>query len=270
MWLCGFALSVLWFDSVVGDRFETAKCLSKTGTTIVGVCCRDGVVFGADTRSTGGPLVIDKGKLKIHSLAPRMSCCAAGTSAHCDQVARVCSQSLSIERIERELVGETDYLDSVCFAALGMTGFLQTAVASRSRDADVIVGGVDILGPSLYHITKDGAQRTTYCALGSGAIDAISTLETMRQDWGLPLSLSFRDDCLCLEQTVENINVDDAINAVRMAVRAGIINDLGSGSDVDICVIQKTGIRRWREGGRDSDVGLSRPVHPEGTSARIG
>jgi len=152
-----------------------------------------------------------------------------------------------MERIERELVGEADYLESVCFAALSMNCFLQTSVASRSRDADVIVGGVDILGPSLYHITRDGAQRTTYCALGSGSIDAISTLETMRHHWGPPLSLSFRDDSFCLEQTVENIYVDDAINAVRMAVRAGIINDLGSGSDVDICVIQKTGIRRWRE-----------------------
>ena len=37
----------------------------KTGTTIVGICCRDGVVLGADTRCTGGPLIIDKNKLRF-------------------------------------------------------------------------------------------------------------------------------------------------------------------------------------------------------------
>jgi 20S proteasome alpha/beta subunit len=61
---------------------------TKTGTTIVGVCCRDGVVIGADTRSTGGPLIVDKDKLKISRIAPRIYCAAAGTSADCDQIVK--------------------------------------------------------------------------------------------------------------------------------------------------------------------------------------
>ena len=66
----------------------------KTGTTIVGICCRDGVVLGADTRCTGGPLIVDKNKLKIHPIASRIFCCAAGTSAQCDQVTRQAAQYL--------------------------------------------------------------------------------------------------------------------------------------------------------------------------------
>lgn len=71
--------------NVEDEKFES---YTKTGTTIVGLCCTDGIVLGADTRSTGGPLVMDKNKLKIHNIAARIFCCAAGTSADCDQITR--------------------------------------------------------------------------------------------------------------------------------------------------------------------------------------
>ena len=53
----------------------------KTGTTIVGIIFKDGVVLGADTRATGGAEVVDKNCEKIHYLAPNIWCCGAGTAA---------------------------------------------------------------------------------------------------------------------------------------------------------------------------------------------
>lgn len=44
----------------------------KTGTTIVGVIFKDGVVLGADTRATEGPIVADRNCEKIHYLAKNM------------------------------------------------------------------------------------------------------------------------------------------------------------------------------------------------------
>ena len=44
----------------------------KTGTTIVGVKFKDGVVLGADTRATGGNIVANKFCLKIHDAGPNM------------------------------------------------------------------------------------------------------------------------------------------------------------------------------------------------------
>lgn len=45
-----------------------------------------------------------------------------------------------------------------------------------------------------------------------------------------------------------SITVSDAVPIVRRAVRAGILNDLGSGSHVDLCVISCDNVvRRWRE-----------------------
>lgn len=60
---------------------KTMPAFTKTGTTIVGVLCKDGVVLGADTRATSGPIVEDKNCEKIDYLAPNMYCCGAGTAA---------------------------------------------------------------------------------------------------------------------------------------------------------------------------------------------
>jgi 20S proteasome subunit beta 2 len=54
---------------------------TSTGTTIVGLIYNDGVVLGADTRATEGPIVADKNCEKIHYLAPNMlNCLIQGTA----------------------------------------------------------------------------------------------------------------------------------------------------------------------------------------------
>lgn len=52
----------------------------KTGTTIVGVLCPEGVILAADTRATMG-FVAEKNCRKIHYIAPKMRSCGAGTAA---------------------------------------------------------------------------------------------------------------------------------------------------------------------------------------------
>lgn len=47
-----------------------ATTLLSTGTTICGLQCVDGVVLGADSRSTSGQLIADPNKKKIRQLAP--------------------------------------------------------------------------------------------------------------------------------------------------------------------------------------------------------
>ena len=50
----------------------------KTGTTIVGCVFKDGVILGAYTRATEGPIVAEKNTDKIHYISKRIYCCGAG------------------------------------------------------------------------------------------------------------------------------------------------------------------------------------------------
>merc|ERR1712046_144527 len=71
----------------------------KTGTTIVGLVYKDGVVLGADTRATGGSTICDKNCEKIHYIAPNIYCCGAGTAADTQQVTDMVSSQMELHRL---------------------------------------------------------------------------------------------------------------------------------------------------------------------------
>jgi hypothetical protein len=83
----------------VGWQGFNIKSAKKTGTTISGIIFKDGVVLGADTRATSGPIVADKNCEKIHYLAPNIFCCGAGTSADCENVTEMMSSNLTLHRL---------------------------------------------------------------------------------------------------------------------------------------------------------------------------
>lgn len=211
---------------------------TKSGTTIVGVCCRDGVVLGSDTRSTGGELIVDKNKLKMKQIAPQIFCCGAGTSADCAQVLKQTRFRLAKQRVERCLADEALNESPVGSAIIALADALNTNII-RSV---FILGGMDKDGPALFQIAEDlMPQRLSIAALGSGAADALAVLEIERRKWRLSAQGGEMSDY------IEDIDIETAIGAVRAAVRAGISNDLGSGSHVDVCVIKSGGCERWRE-----------------------
>jgi len=116
-----------------------------------------------------------------------------------------------------------------------------------------ILGGVDTNGPALYQIDQEGVpMRISYGALGSGSINALSVLESERRKYRLrnlsataisaDIGVASADvdnmaNNAIFEGHCENITVSEAINIVRKAVRSGILNDMGSGSHVDLCVL---------------------------------
>ena len=59
-----------------------------------GVRRQDGVVLGADTRSTNGDTVADKNCEKIHYIAPNVYCCGAGTAADTEAVTGMVSSQV--------------------------------------------------------------------------------------------------------------------------------------------------------------------------------
>lgn len=108
-------------------------------------CCRqipealpatqDGVVLGADTRATEGPIVADKNCEKIHYLAPNIFCCGAGTSADCENVTEMMSSNLTLHRLNtgRE-----------CRVSTAVTMLAQYLFRYQGHiSAALVVGGVD-------------------------------------------------------------------------------------------------------------------------------
>uniref|UniRef100_A0A4X1UI25 Proteasome subunit beta n=2 Tax=Sus scrofa TaxID=9823 RepID=A0A4X1UI25_PIG len=190
-----------------GYKLPTAR---KTGTTIAGVVYKDGIVLGADTRATEGMVVADKNCSKIHFISPNIYCCGAGTAADTDMTTQLISSnlelhSLSTGRLPR-VVTANRMLKQMLFRYQGYIG------------AALVLGGVDVTGPHLYSIYPHGStDKLPYVTMGDRAAPPF--------DCG---------HCSFLSQE------EEAKQLVSEAIAAGIFNDLGSGSNIDLCVISKS------------------------------
>lgn len=207
----GFSFENVQRNLLLGKEGYTAPRVLKTGTTIVGVVFKDGVVLGADTRATEGNIVADKRCTKIHYMAPNMMCCGAGTAADTEAVTNMVSSRLTLHRLE------TGKQSRVVEALTMLKRHLYRYQGHVS--AALVLGGVDVEGPFLATIAPHGStDRLPYVTMGSGSIAAMAAMES-----------GFKDNMTC----------EEAKKLVVEAIHKGIFNDPFSGTQVDVCVITK-------------------------------
>ena len=205
----------LSFDNYQRNQFLSAKgfgtpTATSTGTTIVGCKFAGGVVIAADTRATAGSIVADKNCEKLHRLAPRIWCAGAGTAADTEMVTQLIALNLELhsmwESRQPRVITALTLLKQHLFKYQGHLG------------AYLIVAGVDPTGAHLMSVQAHGSTDVgEYQSLGSGSLAAMAVLET---HWK------------------PDMTRDEAVKLCADAIEAGIWNDLGSGSNVDVCVME--------------------------------
>ncbi|KAI5200065.1 N-terminal nucleophile aminohydrolase [Aureobasidium subglaciale] len=191
---------------------------TSTGTTIVGCLYDGGVVIAADTRATSGPIVADKNCEKLHYIAPQIWCAGAGTAADTEFTTALISSNIELHALS---TGRKPRVATV------MTMLKQHLFRYQGHiGAYLVVAGCDPTGSHLFTVHAHGStDKLPYVTMGSGSLAAMSVFET---------------------QWKSGLNKDDAIKLCADAIQAGIWNDLGSGSNVDVCVItaEKTTLLR--------------------------
>lgn len=234
------------FDNVLRNRLLQAKgyappAARKTGTTIAGVVFNGGVVLGADTRATAGPTVFEKNCQKIHYIADNIMCCGAGTAAdteHTTQLiaSQIALHSLATRRAPR-VATSLNMLKKLLFRYQGHVS------------AALVLGGVDFHGPHLYTVYPHGStDRLPYVTMGSGSLACMAVFEAKYK---------------------EDMTVDDAKQLVYEGISAGVFNDLGSGGNVDLCIITKDGKELIRGYAKENERKYRRPSgydFPAGTT----
>jgi len=191
---------------------------TSTGTTITGCIYDGGVILGADTRATEGPIIADKNCEKIHYISDNIKCAGAGTAADTEFTTAMISSNMQLHSLstnrQPRVVTALTMLKQMLFRYQGQVG------------AYLVLGGYDINGPQLFTVAAHGStDKLPYVTLGSGSMAAMSVFETR---WKAGMTRQ------------------EAIDLVVDSIEAGIFNDLGSGSNVDICAIEKEGSDMYR------------------------
>jgi 20S proteasome subunit beta 2 len=115
--------------------------------------------------------------------------------------------------------------------------------------AYLVVAGVDPTGTHLFTVHAHGStDKLPYVTMGSGSLAAMSVFET---------------------QWKPDLNQEEAVKLASDAILAGVWNDLGSGSNVDVAIItkDKTTLKRNYIKPNEKEPKLQSYRFPKGTTA---
>jgi len=213
-------------------------------------------------------MVGDKNCEKIHYMAPNIYTCGAGTAADCDHVTGM------LKSLSKSAILLNPFPLPICFLLTKNLPLiclpLQTEMIKRELElhrlnthsenrvqmaanrlsshafsygghigTHLIIGGVDCKGPQIIEVSNCGhSKQEPYATTGSGSLAAMAIMETQYKD---------------------NMTQEECVALCVAAIEAGIYHDLGSGSNVDVCIIKRGKTEYLRNYKHDNSKIFSKP-----------
>ena len=135
----------------------------------------------------------------------------AGTSADAENINRILFHQLELQRLSTGRESRVLTSVTICKDYLYKHG--------GNISAALILGGFDLMGSQLFSIHPHGStENLPFLAMGSGSLAATSILENSY-------------NCA--------LDLNSALILIKESILAGIFSDMGSGNNIDICIILK-------------------------------
>lgn len=205
----------------------------KTGTTTLGLVCKDGVVLASERRATMGTLIAHKTTKKVFKLDDNLGLTTAGLVGDLQLLARYISAEVELYKLKR------DAQMPVRSCAI----LLANILSSRRYFpywVQLIVGGIDGEGNHVYSLDMaGGCIPDKYVTTGSGSPFVYGVLE---------------------DHYKEDISVHEGIDLAIRALSAAMKRDSASGNGMDLVTITDRGFVELEEDEvkkRMSDLNLS-------------
>lgn len=193
----------------------------NTGTTTLGIMCKDCLILAADKRVTAGNMIANKNFDKIIPVTDRIAVTTSGVVSDVQMIVKILRAELKLKNIR------ADRESTVKEAAHLLTDLVYNSVRRYSSIPSIthfLLGGVD-KEIKLYDLYADGSitEVDDFVSSGSGSVFAYGVLEA-----------SYKKDM------TEQEGVELAIKAISSALQ----RDSASGEGVDIYVINKSGMKK--------------------------
>jgi len=192
----------------------------KTGTTTVGIVCKDGVVLAAEKKATMGYLIASKDDKKIVEILPHLGLTQAGAVGDIQALVRFLSAEAKLYEIKN-----TKKIPVHAAATLLSNILYQGRQSFFPYMVQIILAGYDHKGSQLFILHPDGSrlEEKKFFSTGSGSPMAFGVLETLYN---------------------ENITTQEGIEMAAKAIKAAVERDIASGGKgIDIVVIDSKGFR---------------------------
>ena len=198
----------------------------KTGTTTVGIVCKDGIVLAADKRATADHLIADKRAKKVHKLSDNIAVTIAGGVSDIQMVLKLTKAELELKRVR------TKQLATVKEAANIFANIVYQNIRKFSTIIGIshfILGGRDDKGFALYDVTPDGAVSEHPDYATSGAYGAIIAYGILENEWK------------------PNMTIEEGKKMAMKVILTAIKRDASVGNGIDMVIIDKKGVNEIKE-----------------------
>ncbi|MBU0959216.1 MAG: proteasome subunit beta [Nanoarchaeota archaeon] len=203
---------------------ELKNSILKTGTTILGIVCKDGIVMAADKQSTAGNIVMSKDSDKIKEINDNMLFAGTGMVADIQRAVKIAAAELRLKHLRSKskpsVKQSANLLASIIYQSIRQPQMLQFMVGS-------LIGGVN----------EDGTTEL-YSIDPAGGLQKINEYDANFGS-GMPYVLGLLE-----RQYKKDISVKDGIELAKEAILSSTQRDTGSGYGIDVFTITKEGIKK--------------------------
>ncbi|KAJ3128015.1 Proteasome subunit beta type-1 [Nowakowskiella sp. JEL0407] len=187
------------------------------GTTIMAVQFKDGVIVGADSRTTTGSYIANRVTDKLTSVHDRIFCCRSGSAADTQAIADIVHYYLQMFTVEQGKPPQVHTAASL---------FQELVYSNKDKlSAGIIVAGIDkVDGPSVWSIPLGGSLHKQPFAIGGSGSTYI---------YGY-----------CDAAFKNGMSKEEAIAFTKNAVSLAMSRDGSSGGVIRLAVITNDGVER--------------------------
>lgn len=196
----------------------------KSGTTILGIVCRDGVVMAADRQSTAGNIVANKDSQKIKLVNEYLAFAGTGLVADIQRAVKLAAAELRIKQLHSRT------RPSVRNGA----GLIATLIYNSVRQPTMLPFTV---GSLVAGVNEDGTTEL-YSIDPAGGANKVDDYDANFGS-GMPFVLGLLE-----RQYKKGMSVKDAIDLATEAIKSSTQRDTGSGHGIDVFTITKDGIKK--------------------------
>src|SRR3989344_438355 len=202
---------------------EISRNVLKTGTTILGIVCREGVIMAADRQVTAGHMVMSKEAKKVFPINDYLVGAWCGGFADAQLLSRVVAVKLRLKELRsksRPTVKESASLfGMITYRSIRQFSTIPSIVGS-------LVGGFN----------EDGSFEL-YSVEPAGGIVKVEDYDANFGS-GMPYVLGLLE-----RQYKRGISVKEGVDLAVEAIKSSTQRDTGSGYGIDVFTITKEGIK---------------------------
>jgi len=203
---------------------DIKKSILKSGTSLVGIVCKEGVVMAGDRRSTaGGSIIMSKRSQKVVKITDYLVVSGTGVASDIDMNQRVFAAELKLKELKtrsRPTVKEAASL-------VGMMIYRNIRTPSMIPSmVGLLVGGVN----------KDGTSEL-YTIEPAGGVYLVEDYDANFSS-GMPYILGLLE-----RKYKKDLSIKEGIELAKECIQAAIERDAASGNGIDVFSITKEGIK---------------------------